>query len=75
MKGNSKELQGLDSLLFIQGRKTKIPQVEEEKARKIQKRILIKALQKKRNIGQKDTLCFQSAECKIKYEMKKQRVK
>ena len=30
------------------------------------------ALQKKRNIGQKDTLCFQKAECEIKYEMKKQ---
>ena len=30
------------------------------------------ALQKERNISQKDTLCFQNAECEIKYKMKKQ---
>lgn len=31
------------------------------------------ALQKERNISQKDDiLCFQNAECEIKYKMKKQ---
>ena len=39
------------------------------------RKIWIKAFQKKGNIGQKDILCFQNAECEIKYEKKKQQSK